>query len=361
MAITFLCCSCIKQSVSPRIICDPKLNESKHMKVIKLAISGGIAGGIANAVTFPIDTLKIMRQTDVSLHSILDGFNKFYKKELAVKSKFVLLDSIKKLLPLYSGFYASVLGSIPSSAIYFGTYESTKILLYEKFNSQSPIMHTIAATCGNILSSIVFVPKEAIKSQLQAYKTGSIKINIDTQNINLIQIVKHIYNTRGIKGFYPSYRATLMRNIPSAICRFVIYEEIRKMTAFSNKSSFKYIIAGSIASGFSSLLSTPIDVIKTRIATGVLPPDSPIFSSIKNIYKSEGFLIIIFNFLYILNSLLLSFILGLHGLFSGASARIFSASIFGGIGFTVFESMKQIFNIDTSLTSVVEEELEKKY
>ena len=333
-------CSYIRQIVPPMIIHnDYNLNKSSIRKyknnVFMIAISGGIAGGVASAVTFPFDTLKIMRQTDVSLLSIFDGFNKLLAKELAVKSKFVLLDSIKKIMPLYSGFYASILGSIPSSAIYFGAYESTKIFLYEKFNSQSPIVHTIAAAFGNLLSSIVFVPKDAIKSQLQAYKTGSVRINIDTQNINMIQIIKNIYSTSGIKGFYPSYRATLLRNIPSAICRFVMYEEIKKM---ATKSSLKFMVAGAVASAFSSIISNPIDVIKTRINTGILPPGSPIFFSIANIYKNEG----------------------VRGLFSGLNARLISASIFGGTGFFVFEWMKKYFGVNTCFISEVEVKLENK-
>ena len=50
--------------------------------------------------------------------------------------------------------------------------------------------------------------------------------------------------------------------------------------------------------------------------------------------------------------------LGFHGIFAGVNARIFSAGIFGGIGFTVFEYMKQIFGVDTSLTAVLEEDVE---
>ena len=41
-------------------------------------------------------------------------------------------------------------------------------------SSKRPFIHMTAAAIGNIVSSFVFVPKEAVKSQMQAIRTGSI-------------------------------------------------------------------------------------------------------------------------------------------------------------------------------------------
>ena len=79
------------------------------------------------------------------------------------------------------------------------------------------------------MSSFVFVPKESIKQQLQAIRTGTISWPTTTENVGITDVLKHIFKTKGIKGFYPSYRATLMRNIPSAIVRFTVYEELKIM------------------------------------------------------------------------------------------------------------------------------------
>ena len=58
-----------------------------------------------------------------------------------------------------------MLGSIPSSAIYFGCYESAKRYLNEKFHTKMsrPLIHMCAAASGNIMSSFVFVPKDVLK------------------------------------------------------------------------------------------------------------------------------------------------------------------------------------------------------
>ena len=109
-------------------------------------------------------------------------------------------------------------------------------------------------------------------------------------SLRTIDVINSILKTKGLKGFYPSYRATLMRNIPSAIARFTIYEELRLIiTSHSSwPSSLCYLIAGASASMLSSALTTPMDVIKTRFATGVISPGTPILQALQTIAKNEG-------------------------------------------------------------------------
>lgn len=135
------------------------------------------------------------------------------------------------IMKLYSGFWAAVLGSIPSSAIYFGSYETSKRVLFNNYQDRfsRPFIHMLAAASGNIMSSFVFVPKDAIKQQMQAIKTGStpwvrmspfysasIKSR-SSSSVSLLDVIQSILKKKGFKGFYPNYRATLMRNIPSAV------------------------------------------------------------------------------------------------------------------------------------------------
>jgi hypothetical protein len=83
------------------------------------------------------------------------------------------------------------------------------------------------------------------------------------------------------------------------------------------------MVAGAVSSTMSSLLTTPIDVVKTRLATGVLPAGSPVVSSILQIARTEGVL----------------------GLYAGVGERLLWSALFGGIGFTCFERSKKILGI----------------
>ena len=125
----------------------------------KSALAGGLAGGIANAIIFPIDTIKTMLQTNPRI-TTYSGILRHLKSQGFER--------------IYAGFLPAVVGSIPSSSLYFGTYEATKSFLHSQGNLTSRhIVHGLAAASGNIVSSFVFVPKETIKQQLQAFRTGT--------------------------------------------------------------------------------------------------------------------------------------------------------------------------------------------
>ena len=81
-----------------------------------------------------------------------------------------------------------------------------------------------------------------------------------------------------------------------------------------------FILAGSAASALASAFCTPLDVVKTRIATGILRANTPLHVALSQIYVQEG----------------------LHGLFAGVNSRIVGSSLFGGIGFASFEMFKTL-------------------
>lgn len=294
-------------------------------RLCKMALAGGLAGAVSTALLFPLDTLKTLKQIPPQPSS-------------SISSPLI----IKSLLNLYSGFFPSVLGSIPSSFLYFGSYEASKHLLHHNVWSSNPIprplISTISAAIGNIASSIIFVPKDAIKSQMQGIKSNRMVWEgashlTKVHEITAGQIIIHTLKTKGIKGLYPSYRATLARNIPSAVFRFAIYEELRHMFSVriannvanpKNIENVGYLIAGALASSLSSVATTPIDVVKTRIATGIISANTPIYSALIDIGRKEGPL----------------------GLFAGVEQRALWSGAFGSIGFVSYEKFKQLLKVE---------------
>lgn len=124
----------------------------KNSSIIRLAFAGGIAGGVANGVLYPLDTLKTIRQSDRNVVSIWDAGARLVKKDWKM---------------LYAGFLPSVAGAIPSSALYFGSYEYAKLIISSStskyMNLSRPLISMLAACSGNLVSSMVFVPKVSKK------------------------------------------------------------------------------------------------------------------------------------------------------------------------------------------------------
>ena len=78
------------------------------------------------------------------------------------------------------------------------------------------------------------------------------------------------------------------------------------------------MLSGGFASALASVSTTPFDVVKTRLATGVIPQGTSMISAFSTIVAADG----------------------ISGLFVGAQTRLLSSALFGGVGFASFEICK---------------------
>eukprot|EP00536_Pseudo-nitzschia_multiseries_P007341 jgi/Psemu1/240156/estExt_Genewise1.C_1720043 len=240
-----------------------------------------------------------------------------------------MLRSKHALQRVYRGIGPAALGAIPSSALYFGAYESSKVALQRWHGYRTRmVVHGLAAASGNVLSSFVFVPKEVIKQQLQIRSSGG-----------GFRAIGNIVRDKGISGLYAGYGATLLRNIPSATIRFVLYEELKRKWASSSSSSSLgdgssssndklraagTFLAGAVAGSTSSFVMTPIDVVKTRMATGSCPLG--VRSCMLHVIQETGW----------------------KGLYAGAGSRVLWSGAFSAIGFGTFELVKGCLGVSAS-------------
>jgi len=289
---------------------------------LRVALAGGVAGATGSAVLYPIDSAKTLRQSDPSAYSSVKD------------ALFQMLRSKHAIQRVYKGILPAALGAIPSSALYFGAYESSKVTLQKLFGNENPsetgyrkrlLVHGMAAASGNVLSSFVFVPKEVIKQQLQM-KSGT--------------TIRSIVQQKGITGLYAGYGATLLRNIPSATIRFVLYEELKRKWATAKHQHQQHdnnnnertqklralgtFFAGAVAGSTSSFVMTPVDVVKTRLATGSCPLG--VKNCMVHVVKEVGW----------------------KGLYAGAGSRVLWSGAFSAIGFGTFEIVKGYLGVDNN-------------
>lgn len=299
----------------------------------RLAAAGGVAGAITNCLLFPLDTVKTIRQSDPA------------KFPGAVPAALEVLRT-KGLPGLYSGISPALLGSALSSALYFGTYEYVRRQIRRASTSDGSSVfssrlkrvpvNAIAAASGNVASSVLFVPKEVVKQRMQA--------GVDSGKF--VGAALRLFRADGVAGLYRGYKATLLRNIPSTMLRFVLYEEAKlvlqglvrsplddfsgrnakgrqriTVTAKRQISAFESVAAGAVSGGISSAITTPMDVIKTRFATGKAVKGTGILRVAKDIVRERG----------------------VAGLYVGIQPRVVWSALFAAIGFSSYEICKKQF------------------
>lgn len=173
-----------------------------------------ISGSITNLITNPI---WVMRTRMMSQHLSPNT-------SLLYKSSFDLLKRMIKeegFLSLYRGIGASMIGCT-HVAIQFPLYD----FLRRKEGMEGGIGENTSIISSSILSKVcastITYPHETIRTRLQINRKSN------QNNLTIRIVVKDIYYTEGIKGFYSGINANIVRAIPASVITFLTFENVLK-------------------------------------------------------------------------------------------------------------------------------------
>ncbi|GLT32168.1 hypothetical protein SLA2020_068540 [Shorea laevis] len=285
----------------------------RNLSVFERALIGAGGGGIAGAFTYvclhPLDTIKTKMQTK--------GAAQIYRNTLdAVVKTF----RERGILGFYSGVSAVIVGSTASSAVYFGTCEFGKSFLSKLEMYPSVLIPPTAGAMGNIVSSAIMVPKELITQRMQAGAKG-----------RSWEVLLKILEKDGILGLYAGYSATLLRNLPAGVLNYSSFEYLKAAVLSRTKKShlepIQSVCCGALAGAISASVTTPLDVVKTRLMTQVhgeamnkvaAAMYSGVAATVKQILKEEGWI----------------------GLTRGMGPRVVHSACFSALGYFAFETAR---------------------
>jgi solute carrier family 25 S-adenosylmethionine transporter 26 len=201
--------------------------------------AGASAGMAVDTLLFPLDTLKTRLQSP-------QGFN-----------------AAGGFRGIYRGLTSAMLGSAPGASLFFVVYEGWK---------KQGGNHLMAASLGETAACLVRVPTEVVKQRMQ---TG--------QYHSLGEALRTITGSEGLFGFYRGFAMTIFREvrcervsadsckIPFACIQFPLYEHFKTIAKASLSPDTQQIplylaaMCGSVSGGIAAALTTPLDVIKTRM------------------------------------------------------------------------------------------------
>jgi solute carrier family 25 S-adenosylmethionine transporter 26 len=199
-------------------------------------LAGAFAGLSVDVVLFPLDTIKTRMQSSAGFRAS-GGFRY-----------------------VYAGIASAAVGSAPSAAIFFVSYEQVKRVMQQHVvtdHRYDPLVHCTAAAVGELAACLIRVPTDNIKQKRQARLFSSTSATI-----------RAIVSTSGYGGFYAGYLSTIMREIPFSLIQFPLYEWGRKRLAlYSGRpcSPWECALLGSLSGSVAAALTTPMDVVKTRL------------------------------------------------------------------------------------------------
>jgi len=266
-----------------------KNSSSAWLDGLKSGLASALAAGTVKTVLQPIDAIKTAQQYSRTVVAAgnTGGLN-------IIEACRQIVSKPGGMGNFYAGWGVTVLGSMPSVALYFGVYSSVKKILLTHYADESRTTTTtttrsssrvrrslcvaLAAAIGNSVASFSRVPYEVLKQQLQtkAYDNtwqALAAIAASPQRMSLI--------------FPPGGIAIQMiRDVPYAVVTLLLYESLQARFANSVQTGdakkdrrlaqVNDFVLGGIAGGFGSWVTNPFDVIKTRLQTD-LPGDASVY------------------------------------------------------------------------------------
>lgn len=223
-------------------------------------LAGALAGTTVDVSLFPLDTLKTRLQSSAGFFAS-GGFRGIYR-----------------------GVASAVVGSAPGAAFFFSTYEAAKSLLPTP--ADAPQTHMLAASLGEVAACAVRVPTEVVKQRAQAGQHGGSSLNTLLAILRRRNAVGPRAGAAGVwRELYRGWGITVMREVPFTVLQFPMWEAMKAwgrerrertgrglfgdLNAAGGKETevgaAESALYGSLAGGIAAGVTTPLDVLKTRV------------------------------------------------------------------------------------------------
>eukprot|EP00729_Bicosta_minor_P019869 gene19869-30422_t len=229
---------------------NPLFQQFQRIPMIQAASMVSEVGAKEMSVTFPVDFAKTRMQVTPNN----GGF-------FAVLRRAVKTEGVGSVIYLYEDFRNMLAG---------GDDKGRSAPLWAK-----AVAGASAGGIGQLLAS----PADLVKVRLQ---TGGSKYN------GFVDCLRQVYKAEGAKGFYRGWQPNVTRAAIVNIGELATYDEAKRAikTATEWEEGVVLHTSSALCSGFvAALLSTPADVCKSRVMSGMYPT---MVSCLVGTVKNEG-------------------------------------------------------------------------
>ena len=217
----------------------------------------------ADFVTFPMDSIKTTMQIKNNNKSFFNtGYNIIRKQG-------------------FSSLYRGIQPALFRHSIYTGS----RMNLYEKlksFNVNNNYSYKLATAflCGGF-GQFLATPIDVLKVQM---------ISNREEKINVKDLSKKIYKREGITGFYKGSIPSILRASFLAVGSIGSYDIIKKkiISYRQKEDSFTYLLSSFFGGFNSTLLTTPLDNLKSRMMSDNEKKYKGVFDCLRKSIKANG-------------------------------------------------------------------------
>ncbi|EEB11269.1 mitochondrial carrier protein, putative [Pediculus humanus corporis] len=224
---------------------------------------------------------------------------------------FVKITKTEGLVSLWSGLSPTLVLAIPSTVVYFVTYEQLRVKMNDLMGTSACInsanssdkaqpfwIPLLAGATARIWSASLVSPLELVRTKMQSKRLSYLEIG---------QALKSLLQYHGVTGLWKGLGSTLLRDVPFSAIYWVHYEWFKSKFIPLNEVQAPNVafsfLGGALSGCVAAFITTPFDVAKThqQIELGEMeiyrgkcknPPGkikSTTYSILKKIYSQNGF------------------------------------------------------------------------
>lgn len=289
-------------------------------------VLAGASSMTAALATNPIDVIKIRLQLEGELNNIARIHRK-YRGFFAGGSVIFVEEGVKGL---YKGLTASLMREGSYSTIRLGAYEPVKELLGAEDIAHTPLYKKVlAGSITGAIGSAIASPTDLVKIRMQACRhTGHLTAEKVPRYNSTLAAFKEITLHEGLTGLWRGVGPTVQRAALLTATQIPSYDHSKHLLlnyGLVNEGLPAHILCSMFAGFMTATVTSPADVIKTRIMNQRLNADgtlaySSTLDALQKIVKTEGF----------------------SGLFKGWFPNWMRIGPHTVIAFVIFEQLKQL-------------------
>lgn len=178
---------------------------------------------------------------------------------------FVKIARAEGVHTLWSGLSPTLVLAIPTTVLYFVSYEQLRVRLKDLHMSrtkQNPENYKIplwiplmSGSTARILAVTIVNPLELIRTKMQSEKMSYKEVGT---------AFSKMLKQHGFRGLFKGLIPTIMRDTPFSAIYWTSYESYKKFQNITQPDLAQSFIGGALAGSIAALITCPFDVIKTH-------------------------------------------------------------------------------------------------
>ncbi|KAM0790438.1 hypothetical protein ACM66B_003316 [Microbotryomycetes sp. NB124-2] len=215
-------------------------------------LAGAGAGLVSSVVTCPLDVIKTRLQASGAHNGptgLVDTFSSIWR-----------YDGFRGL---YRGLGPTIIGYLPTWAIYFTVYDAVKSRMGSIRGNDDPVSHLVAAMTAGATGTIVTNPLWVVKTRFMTQRIGP----NDVKYRHTYDAIARIYRLEGVGTFYRGLLPSLV-GVSHIAVQFPLYEQLKvyyRPRDGSDIPSTTILFCSSASKMVASVATYPHEVLRTRL------------------------------------------------------------------------------------------------